>query len=404
MTRRAAGGGLDHTVEGAKDREVRRDHRQLARIFLGRASARAMSVYGILILTVLLCIIFSLMMPDTFPTAFNARSILSDKSITILVALAEMIVVSANQFDLSVGYGIGLAQILAIGFQTREHLPWPVASILVLAIGMGIGLVNGLLVTRAHIDSFIATLGVGTFLYGVSEWYTKGAQVVGNVSSAFQALSGNIAGIPLAAIYVIVIGIGLWIAFEYLPIGRYLYVIGSNPKAAELNGISSRKYILIAFMAGGTLTAFAGVILQSRLTVGQSSVGPEYLLPAFVGALLGATTVKPGRANVWGTVLAVLFLGVAVAGLEQMGAQFYVSSLFDGAMLVLAVGLAGYAARRRTRIALGRHDGSGNSLAASSRQSGSAGGAGAAGLASSPERAAAWPAGNSSVWKTDGPA
>ncbi len=316
---------------------------------IGHLASRAMSVYGLLILTVTLCVVFSLLMPTTFPTAFNARSILSDKSIVILIALAEMIVVSADQFDLSVGYGVGLAQILAIGFQTREHLAWPVAAMLVLAIGLCVGLVNGLLVTRAHIDSFIATLGVGTFLYGISEWYTHGAQVIGTVASSFRALSGNVAGIPLPAIYVVVIGLGLWLVLEYLPLGRYLYVLGSNPRAAELTGISSRKYVLIAFMAGGVLTGFAGIILQSRLGVGQSSVGANYLLPAFVGALLGATSVRPGRANVWGTVIAVLFLGIAVAGLEQLGAQFYVESLFNGGMLVLAVGLAGYAARRRLR-------------------------------------------------------
>ncbi|MHB1613561.1 MAG: ABC transporter permease [Actinomycetes bacterium] len=317
----------------------------------GRTAMRIISVHGLLVLLVVVFVMFSLARPDTFPTAFNIRSILSDKSITVLVALAEMIVVTANQFDLSVGYGIGLGQILVIGLQTREHLPWPLAAAVVMAIGLVIGLFNGLLVTRAHIDSFIATLGVGTIIYGISEWYTGGAQILGNLPSAFRSVAGTVLGVPLPAVYVAVIGIGLWIVFEYLPLGRYLYVLGSNPRAAELSGISARRYILLAFMGSGLLTGFAGVVLGSRLGVGQSSVGPEYLLPAFVGALLGATSVRPGRANVWGTVLAVLLLGVAVAGLEQEGAQFYVDSLFNGGMLVLAVGLAGYAARRRLRVA-----------------------------------------------------
>lgn len=95
-------------------------------------------------------------------------------------------------------------------------------------------------------------------------------------------------------------------------------------------------------------------LLQSQLLVGQSSVGPEYLLPAFTAALLGATSVRPGRVNVWGTVLAVAVLAVAVAGLNQLGAPFFVSPLFDGTMLILAVGLAVTASRRRQRMSSGQ--------------------------------------------------
>jgi ribose transport system permease protein len=140
------------------------------------------------------------------------------------------------------------------------------------------------------------------------------------------------------------------VMFEYLPIGRYLYVLGSNPRAAELTGISARVYIPFAFILSGVITAFAGVVLGSRLGVAQTTVGPDYLLPAFVGALLGSTAIKPGRVNVLGTIVAVFVLAVAVAGLQQMGAQFFVEPLFNGTMLILAVGLAAYASRRRARV------------------------------------------------------
>ena len=138
--------------------------------------------------------------------------------------------------------------------------------------------------------------------------------------------------------------------FDYLPLGRFLYIIGDSPRAAELNGISQTLYVTIAFVASGVLAAFAGVILQAQLQVGQSTVGQELMLPAFTGALLGATAIRPGRPNVWGTLLAVAVLAVAVAGLTQLGAPFFVENLFNGAMLVLAVGLAGlYAAQSRPK-------------------------------------------------------
>jgi ribose transport system permease protein len=208
---------------------------------------------------------------------------------------------------------------------------------------------NGLLITRVKIDSFIATLGTGTILYGLNAWYTGGQQVLALLPPEFLAISGSVWIVPAPAIYALLVSLTLWIVFEYLPLGRYLYVLGASPRAAELNGISAKRYITLGFVAAGTLAAFAGVVLQSQLQVGQSSVGQEYLLPAFTAALLGATSIRPGRVNVWGTVLAVAVLAVTVAGLNQLGAPFFVEPLFNGSMLILAVGLAVQAAERRQR-------------------------------------------------------
>ena len=309
---------------------------------------RLVSVWGLLVLLVVLIVAFSLLKPDTFPTYFNFRSIANNKSIGALLALAVFIPMTANHFDLSVGFLLGIAQILAIGLQ-GQGLDWPAAAAIVLLLGAAVGLANGLLVTVVGIDSFIATLGTGTLLYGFSEWYTNGQQVVATLPPSFMALSGSLLWIPAPALYVLAVSLALWVAFEFLPVGRFLYVLGDSKRAAELNGISARRYVTLAFLAAGILSAFAGIVLQSQLMVGQSSVGPEYLLPAFTGALLGATSVRPGRVNVWGTILAVAVLAVTVAGLNQLGAPFFEEPLFDGAMLILAVGLAVTAARRRVR-------------------------------------------------------
>jgi ribose transport system permease protein len=255
---------------------------------------------------------------------------------------------TANHFDLSAGFNLGISQVLAIGLQ-GQGLPWWGAVIAVLLMGALVGLVNGVLVTRIKIDSFIATLGTGTVLYGLNAWYTGGQQVLADLPPSFLAISGSIGPVPALAIYTLVVSFSLWIVFEYLPLGRYLYVLGASPRTAELNGISARRYVTLGFVAAGTLASFAGIVLQSQLQIFQSSVGQEYLLPAFTAALLGATSIRPGRVNVWGTVLAVAVLAVTVAGLNQFGAPFFVEPLFNGSMLVLAVGLAVQASQRRTR-------------------------------------------------------
>ena len=322
------------------------------------ALTHLVSVWNLAILLVVLILVFSVLKGDTFLTAFTFQSILNSRSINALAALAVMIPLSSNNFDLSVASTLGISQVLANGLQTQQGLPWEAAAIACLALGAFVGFINGLLVARAKIHSFIATLGSGTLILGLNQWYTGGKQVVGILPPDFIAISGILPhiGIPAAFIYVVAIALVLWVVFDYLPLGRFLYVIGDSPRAAELTGINSTTFVTLAFVASGTLAAFAGIVLQAQLQVGQSTVGQELLLPAFTGALLGTTAIRPGRPNVWGTVLAVAVLAVAVAGLSQLGAPFFVEHLFDGIMLILAVGVAGYTQRRRERRSAATRD------------------------------------------------
>ncbi|NKL68596.1 ABC transporter permease [Rhizobium leguminosarum bv. viciae] len=321
---------------------------EMAGLSTGQKIGRLIPVYGLVILTVGLIVIFSILLPDTFPTVLNVRSIVSDKAIIALLSLAAMIPMASGRIDLTVGYGIVLWHILAISLQTAYGLPWPVAVVIVLALGVLTGFINGLLVEVAKIDSFIATLGTGTVLYALALWHTGGRQVVGVLPEGFYALNGTMLfGLPITGFYVLLIAICMWIVLEYLPIGRYLYAIGANPKAAALNGIPVRKFVIGAFVTSGLLAALTGVLLASKLRIGQASVGLEYLLPALVGAFLGSTTIKPGRVNVWGTLIGVIILAVGISGIQQFGGSFFVEPLFNGVTLLIAIGIAGYAQRKR---------------------------------------------------------
>ena len=314
---------------------------------LGKA-LRLAPTYGLVILMVGLIVLFSLLLPNTFPTLLNLRSILSDKAIIALLALAAMIPMVAGRIDLTVGYGIVLWHILAISLQTLYGFPWPMAVVVVLVLGVITGALNGLLVEVARIDSFIATLGTGTVLYALALWHTGGRQMVGSLPDAFYAINGTfIFGLPITAYYVLAITVALWIILDYTPTGRYLYAIGANQRAAELNGIPTRKFVIGAFVASGLLTALAGVLLASKLRIGQASVGLEFLLPALVGAFLGSTTIKPGRVNVWGTIVGVMILAVGISGIQQFGGSFWVEPMFNGTTLLIAIGIAGYAQRKK---------------------------------------------------------
>jgi ribose transport system permease protein len=147
-----------------------------------------------------------------------------------------------------------------------------------------------------------------------------------------------------------VLAVALWLITERLPLGRHVYAIGANEKAAALNGIPVRAYVIGVFVASGLIAGFTGVVLAAKLRIGQANVGLDYLLPALVGAFLGSTTIKPGRVNVWGTIVGVLILAVGISGIQQLGGAFFVEPLFNGTMLVIAIALAGFAQRRRSVV------------------------------------------------------
>lgn len=321
---------------------------ELRELTLLQKVGRLLPVYGLVLLTFFLIFLFSILLPDTFPTMLNVRAILSDKSIIALLSLAAMVPMAAGRIDLTVGYGIVIWHILAISLQTKFGIPWPIAVVIVLTLGAIVGFFNGMLVEVAKIDSFIATLGTGTILYALALWHTGGRQMVGLLPDGFYAINGTfVMGLPITAYYLLAIIIIMWLILEYTPTGRYLYAIGANPRAAELNGIPTRKYVVGAFITSGLMTALAGVLLASKLRIGQASVGLEFLLPALVGAFLGSTTIKPGRVNVWGTVVGVAILAVGISGIQQFGGSFWVEPMFNGVTLLVAIGIAGYAQRRK---------------------------------------------------------
>ena len=309
--------------------------------------------YGLLALTALLALVFSLALPRTFPTLDTVDSILSNQSIPAVLALAAMVPIVTGAFDLSIGYALGLAHVMVMQLVVSNGWHWPLACLGVIAGGAVVGVLNGVIVEFGRIDSFIATLGTGSILYAMTGWITGGGRIVPGpqgLPAAFTDLyDSSFLGRPVPAYYVLVLAAVLWLVLERLPIGRYLYVVGSNPRAADLVGIPTRTYTVCAFAASGLVVGFAGVLLAAQQQIGHPSVGLDYLLPAFVGALLGSTAIKPGRPNAIGTVVAVAVLAVGLTGIGQLGADFWTVPLFYGGTLLVAVGLAGYAARRRLR-------------------------------------------------------
>lgn len=321
---------------------------------LTELGARVLARYGLLVVFAVLVAFFSIARPGTFFTTENAQTIASGQAVVALLALGAMVPLIVGQFDLSVGFQMGFAQTLCAGLIVKQHDSAIVACLVVIAVGVGFGLVNGLLVVGVGINAFVATLATGTLAAGITQQYSNGESIFGTMPSTFLDLGRNgLVGIPLPILYVLGAVIALWLVFEYTAWGRSGFAIGGNARAALIAGVRVKRMTIQCFVLAGVFASLAGILSTMILGSASPDVGSNFLLPAFAGAFLGATSIRPGRYNAWGTFLAVYLLGAGITGLQQMGAASYVEQYFNGGALLVAVALSRWAANRRRTRGLG---------------------------------------------------
>jgi ribose transport system permease protein len=311
---------------------------------------RILERYALVLLIVVMIIIFSTnpASAEVFLSAPNINSILANQSVTGILALAMLVTLVAGFFDLSAAAVTGVASVTVASF-TGARIGDPVLAVTIaICVGAAIGALTGWLVAKVRLDSFIITLGLYILLGGVLVWYTQG-QTLPTSPSFSDISSTKIFGVPSPFILLIVIGILVWLLLQHTPFGRRLEAIGSNVNAARLVGINVDRMIWLSFVLGGALAGLAGCLLASRNGGGDATTGSSYLFPAFAALFLGATAIRPGRFNVWGTIIGVFFLAIAVSGLTLIGASTWVQPVFNGASLVVAVILSTFAARARAR-------------------------------------------------------
>lgn len=293
-----------------------------------------------LYLWALFIVVFSIWSPALFPTASTAHSIASDEAVSGIVAIALMVPLIGGAYDLSVGATVNLAAIIAVYLQTAHHVGLVTAILVSIVVGMLIGAVNGFLVVRLHVNSFIATLSMGSVIAAVQTIVSGNNQPLPPASTVWSNLTQKpVFGFQIVFFYLLIIAVIFWWALEHTPVGRYLYAIGSNPEAARLSGIAVGKWTWLSLVTSGGLAAVAGVAYASLL--GPSlTFGQGLLLPAFAAAFLGSTQLKPGRFNVWGSVLAIYVLATGVQGFQYVTGVQWLSDMFNGVALAAAVAFA----------------------------------------------------------------
>lgn len=305
--------------------------------------------FGAVYVLALIAIIFTIVEPQTFPNVQTVKSILNQYSVDALVALGVTVPLAAGLFDLSAGSVVGMSGMSAAWLLGHTTLPAGVIILLVLAMGVAAGLLNSLVVVVLGVDSFIGTLGTGS-IFAAATLGVSGNQVLANgvTKGAFSKVvaTANLGGIAMPVFFAIVAMILTGVALERTVGGRHTYSLGFAPDVATMLGLRIGRIKAVSFVASSVLASVAGMALLGSVGGADPAAGPSYLLGAFAAAFLGATQVRPGRFNPWGTVIAVLMVGTGDVGLLLSASSTWAPNVFEGVVLITAIWLAGRVRRR----------------------------------------------------------
>lgn len=307
--------------------------------------------YGLLIAWIIVIAAFGLMRPTTFLSWANFSTIFGSQAVLVVLTLGLIVPLTAGDYDLSIAGNLTLSSMtIAV---LNVYLGWPivVAVLVALCVGLVIGAVNAFIVLYFRINSLIVTLGMGTFLHGITLWIS-GSNTISGIDFAITkaVIVTRLFGIPLAFYYALIVAAIIWYVFSYTAAGQRLLFVGRGREVARLSGIRVGQVRALTFLVSGFLGSLSGVLFVGSLGAADPNSGLSYLLPAFAAAFLGATSIVPGRFNPIGSVIAVYFLVTGITGLSILGISTFVQDLFYGGALVIAVCLSQLVRGRQERL------------------------------------------------------
>ena len=296
-------------------------------------------------------IVFGAVRPNTFLTWGNFSAILGSQAVLVVVALGLTLSLTAGDYDLSIASVLSLAGTVLAVLNARNGVPIGWAIVAALAAGAAVGFINGFFVIFFRINSMIVTLGIGTFVHGVTLWLGDQETISGISSGLVEAvIVRRLFGVPLSFYYAFALCVLIWYVFSYTVLGRRLLFVGRGREIARLNGIRVDRLRWGCFIVSGLMGAIAGILYVGTVAAADPNSGLSFLLPAFAAAFLGATSINPGRFNPWGTMISVYFLVTGITGLSILGVSTFIQDLFYGGALVVSVTLSQIVRGREERL------------------------------------------------------
>lgn len=299
--------------------------------------------YSIWLVLLGIMVILSLL-TSRFLTSVNLINILLHSSILGVVVIGESICLLSGKFDLSVGSTVGLTGALAAWLMVTGQPaasgwglhPLP-ATLIVLAVGLGIGLFNGFFIAKVGMNPLLTTLATMIFLRGMALIVTSGESLY-NFPYSYRFLGGGAIGpIPTAVIIMLTLYVLFYFILNYKKIGRHIYIVGGNPEAARACGINVERVIIFAFMMSGLLAAVGGILLSGRLNSAQTISGTGMELEAIAASVIGGISLKGGRGILLNTIAGVLVIKSITSGLVLLDVPAFWIRCTTGLIIFLAI-------------------------------------------------------------------
>jgi ribose transport system permease protein len=313
------------------------------------ASALSPAKIGGVYVLVIMIIVFSIWEPDTFPEADTVRQILNTNAITAMAALTFVIPLSAGVFDISIPSTMTLAGVMSTYAIVNSGQSVFVGILIALGVSLLVGILNGIVVVVLQIESLIGTLATSFLIGSLVVWRTGSRNISGpELAGGFQDIAQTswLFDLTLPVYYALVLAIVLWYVLEHTATGRRIYATGFNLDATRLASVRTERIRFGSLIAAAFLAGITGIVLASNIGSGSSTAGGSYLLPAIAAVFLGATQLKNGRFNAWGTIIAVVLLGTLVTGLGLAEVGQWVQQFAIGVVLIAALALTGFQVRR----------------------------------------------------------
>jgi ribose transport system permease protein len=267
-----------------------------------------------------------------------------------IVAMGQTLVIIGASIDLSVAYTISITAVMCSYIMQGNTANVPVAMLAVFGIGGLIGLVNGLIITKLRVNSFIATLGTSLVIAGIIN--ATFSNYTGSVPAEFQYFGyGTVGPVPVSIIALAIIVVAAWLLLTRTKFGAHLYGVGGNAEVARLSGLRTDRVLIGAHVLCSLTAVLTGVFLVSQMQSGAPWVGPNgvYDLNSIATTVVGGTALSGGKGGVWGTLAGVLIFGVLDTVFNQLGVNPYLKIVLQGSIVVLAV--ASYTLRSKKEAA-----------------------------------------------------
>lgn len=297
--------------------------------------ARHARQFGTFAVFVVLCGVITILTPHFF-TVSNLLNVAQQTVINAIIAVGLTYVIISAGIDLSVGSILAFSGVV-MGLALGAGTPIPVAIGVGVAVGAACGLVNGLLIAYGRLPPFIATLGMMSVARGAALLATDGRPVSGFDESFRWLATGEVAGVPVPVVVMIVVYAIAHFTLTRTKFGRYTYAIGGNEEAALLSGVPVRIYKVGIYAACGALAGLASVLLTARLNSAQPIAGLSYELDAIAATVIGGTSLMGGRGSVVGTLIGALIMGVLRNGLNLLGVSSFIQQVVIGSVIISAV-------------------------------------------------------------------